>query len=115
MIQLYKILKLPDEIKNLIKQYFRYTIMINLTKKSNELQIAYHHTQTPSAHAMHIMIERFNFRYLPDSLFKTSTNFIKDSLKFHKLWTGPSIYFPSWYRILHQKENSGVYLYNQPC
>ena len=115
MVHLNKILNLPNEIKELIKQYFNYMIMSNVTKKSNELQIAYNCTQTPSAHAIHIMIARFNVRYLPNSRFKTSTNFINDSLKFHRLWTGPSVEFPCWYCNLTQKINSGIYQYNQPC
>ena len=115
MVQLNKILNFPKEIIDIIKQYFNYIIMKNLTRKSNELKIAYTRTQTPSAHAIHLMIERFNFRYLPNSRFKTTTNFINDTLKFHKLWTGPSVEFPIWYKILHQKEKSGIFLHGQPC
>ena len=107
---------LPNDILNHIKSYIRYNVMHKLCKESNEIKKANKYIQTPSCHAIHIQIMRWYWRWNieisnkdlnakpistlhPDKKFGTlrESSFIEESLKFHKLWTGPPIPNTKWF------------------
>ncbi len=120
---------LPKEIINYIKEYIRYDVMHIVCKRSNEIKIAKLISQTPSAHAMYIMICRFlwrwridlsdvnKFRYprrlnFGDDYFVKKLResyFIEESLFFHKKWHGPIIPYPKWSLYYDQQKKEGIY------
>ena len=110
---------LPEEILLNISSYFNYQITKLVCKRSNNLKTVFNYIQTPSAHCIHIMIKRFEFRFPKKLLWLPSlvreTHFINDSIQFHNKWTGPSIDYPKWNFDTRTSYESGIYLYNNPC
>ena len=123
---------LPKEIINYIKEYIRYDVMHIVCKRSNEIKIAKLISQTPSAHAIYIMICRFLWRWRIDlsdiNIFRyprrlnfgddskayfvkklRESYFIEESLFFHKKWHGPNIPYPKWSLYYDQQKKEGIY------
>ena len=98
-----------------------------LKKETNEMINARKITPTPSSHCMNIIISRVLWRWIPemnlDDLYKTKLikipdikfrrtrekNFIDNSLKSHKLWSGPPIPFIEWCSEKGKREKMGIF------
>ena len=122
-------MNIPNEILNYIKTFIPFNIMKFLQRESNELKVAKQLSPTPSSHCIDLMISRFLWRWvfdisydqlnnlncldIPDykfNLISRETCFINDSLKFHKLWTGPNIKFKNWISEKNKRETGGIYI-----
>jgi len=105
---------IPTEIVALIVTYIPYRVMRNLRRTTNEMVVALARCPTGPAHVIHLAVSRFHWRwspYLPELPAKStaigtelttplgSTReqiFIRNTLQFHRLWTGPIIPYASY-------------------
>ena len=117
---------LPTELLPLIVSYFPYSVMRILCRTSNEMRVANCSSPTGSAHAIHLTVSRFQWRWITHSypissrchplgcdlttpLGSTREQiFVLNTLRFHRLWTGPPIPYSN-YTYNGCKYQAGVY------
>ena len=105
--------RLPLELSALVCDYLRYPVTRVLCRTSNEMRRARHRAPTISAHAVHLAIQRFHWRWVVDPARRTlsarsvpldsgatpyapwtrlrEAHFVWDTLRFHRKWTGPDV------------------------
>ena len=101
--------RLPPELLAEVWEYVPYTVTRLVGRETHEMRLARRAAPTVSAHAVHLAIQRFHWRWytgqrtlsrrsvVPEEearCWLTTTReeaFARDTLRFHRRWTGPPV------------------------